>query len=250
MVDPFLLEGTQIRSAGNLKMNPIFRSIVEAGLISRIARGTAAALLLGFASTGCHSTAPVKQSGDPILGEIHPQNNKFGPTPPASASTGTGGSPGAYAPRPTNNAVTVSPTSPAYLASINRTLPDSSPLAIGDRPFGRATLPTVIAVPRDPAVATLASNANNPLPGWNLSTSAPIVQTSAIPSGFVDPNEALLKSRGIMSQKQEPVPGGGIRLTAIAPNPSNPGAFRTFEVQARDYPAAVQAILQQMDGKR
>ncbi|MBX9678606.1 MAG: hypothetical protein K2X38_07560 [Gemmataceae bacterium] len=208
------------------------------------------ALLLGFASAGCQSTAPVKQSGDPILGEIHPQNNKFGPTPPASASTGTGGSPGAYAPRPTNNAVTVSPTSPAYLASMNRTLPDSSPLAIGDQPFGRATLPIVIPVPRDPAVATLAGDPNSPSPGWNYSTPAPIVQTSAIPSGFVDPNEALLKSRGIMSQKQEPVPGGGIRLTAIAPNPANPGAFRTFEVQARDYPAAVQAILQQMDGKR
>jgi len=250
MVDPFLLEGFQIRSADILKMNAVIRYLKDARLSPRFALGAAASIFLGLASMGCQSTSPAKQSaGDPILGEIHPQNNRFGPTPPASASTGTGNTHGAAAPSPTNNAVTVSPTSPAYLASMPKMLPDASPLSIGDRPFGRATLPTVIPVPRE-TNGLLTNNPNNSGPAWDRSTSAPIQQTGNILSGFVDPNEALLKSRGIVSQKQEQVAGGGIRLTAIAPNPSNPGAFRTFEVQARDYPAAVQAILQQIDGKR
>lgn len=228
-------------------MNAILRTLVTSPAV--------ALMVATLAVSGCHSTSATKQ-GDPILGEIHPQNKGFAPNPPpASASTPSGNAPsgnthGAAAPTPTGSAITGAATSPAYLASMNKSLNDGQPLAIADRPFARSPLPTVIPVPRDGGSATLTGNGGNPPPGWNQSTSVPILQAGTMTSGFVDPNEALLRSRGIVSQKQEAVPGGGIRLTAIAPNPANPGAFRTFEVQARDYPAAVQAILFQIDGKK
>jgi hypothetical protein len=200
--------------------------------------------------SGCTSlTADKKKSADPILGEVHPQgNNPYGPAPPTdkkvnAETTGQKSSMNV----PNDPVIGPSPTSNAYLASITKPLPGSQALAINDgKAPGTFQLtanaePLVRPVPKDPAFVNGS---------WVAPPTTPPAGSgpfTAQPSNFVDPQTALLQARGVTQHRVDPQPNGSVRLIAVAPQSGNPSQLRTYDVVARDYAAAVQAVLQQME---
>jgi len=192
-----------------------------------------------------------KKTADPILGEVHPQSAApYGPTPPTEkdkARNSTDNKSSAIT--PADPLLTPSPTSNVYLASITPPLPGSKTLAIADRQSPgsfqlTANSETAIRpVPKDPAFVNNSwvsptTNANSP--GKFASQSGQ----------FVDPQIAVLQTRGITQHRIDPLPDGRIRLLAFAPQPDNPSQIRTYDVTARDVPEAVQAVLRQLDQRR
>jgi hypothetical protein len=197
-------------------------------------------LLVGI--LGCNT--PDKKKDDPLFG-VKPQVN---PVPPT-----TGANPGAQ----TSGIVPPIPsaTSTGSTAAV-ASLPGGRPLAIGETPStdsaaNPSTAPNVQPIPRDvpvnPALLTTGS--------WGTSTQ-PLQQTPPItpnlppPATTVSPADdaqfAPLQARGAVNQKVDNV-AEGVRVTAIVPNRDNSGSMRVFEATARDVPAAVQAIAQQID---
>ncbi len=202
---------------------------------------------LACALAGCSWTQKVagpekKPQPDPILGEVHPQNTPaFGPAPPADKGKSAAPTSSSSAAPATDTFLTSSPTSTAYLASITPPLQGSRPLAINEPgPFRLASsdAPLVRPVPRDPAFI------NNT---WATPSSGSFV---APPSSFVDPQTALLQSRGVTQHRVDPLPDGGIRLSAVVPLRGDASRQRTYEATARDFPAAVTAVVTQIDQGR
>jgi len=198
--------------------------------------------------TGCSST-PKKQA-DPILGEVHPQGTpEYGPVPPPppkAKETSSVANPSANQAANWDPILSPSPTSNAYLASLTKPLPGSRPLAIEDAPgafqLTSNTQPQVRPVPKDPAFVngSWASQPGSSAPGGFTTT----------PTNFVDPHVSMLQSRGVASHRVDPLPDGNVRLSAVVPQRDNPNLQRTYEVVARDFPAAVLALTQQIDQGR
>ena len=232
------------------------------GEIRRGSRPGPAPMVVGFcalafvlhSSVGCSSMklTPEKKQADPILGEVHPQNSQpYGPVPPPpkkeTPADTTGNQRSEHI--PPQDPLTPSPTSNAWLASATKPLPGSNPLAITDKQPGTFQLtnnaePLIKPIPKDPAFVNQSWVA--PPTSATSSSSGP-GQFVNQPSNFVDPQIALLQGRGVTQHRIDQLPGGGIRLTAVAPQAGNPTQVRTFDVTARDLPSAVQAVIQQME---
>jgi hypothetical protein len=136
-----------------------------------------------------------------------------------------------------------------YLASITPPLPGGKPLAIADRQAPGSFQLTansesaIRPIPKDPAFV----NNSWISPTANANSSG---QFAAQPGQFVDPQIAVLQTRGITQHRVDPLPDGRIRLLAFAPQPDNPSQIRTYDVTARDVPEAVQAVLRQLEQRR
>jgi hypothetical protein len=190
---------------------------------------------------GCNT--PDKKKDDPLFA-VKPQVNPVPPTTGAQTSGIVPPIPGA-----------TSAGSTAAVAS----LPGARPLAIDetrstDPAANPAAVPNVQPIPRDvPVNPTLLTTGS-----WGSSTQ-PVQQTPPItpnlppPAPTISPVDdvqfAPLRTRGAVSQKVDNV-AEGVRVTAIVPNRDNSGSMRVFESTARDVPAAVQAIVQQIDQQR
>jgi hypothetical protein len=213
--------------------------------------------------TGCSSgpkiLTPEKKQPDPILGEVHPQNQPtYAPAAPLDkrpSAGGTTGTPTSASRTPVEDPLFPSvPTSNAYLASRSGSLPGSRPLAIADNKqpgqfqLAGAATPIVRPVPQDPATKkdTWTAPPSNSTAASGGSFSAP----SSSPNNFVDPATALLQSRGVTSQRVEPLADGTVRLTAVVPRRDDPNRQFTYEAVARDFPAAAQAVVQQIDQQK
>jgi hypothetical protein len=197
-----------------------------------------------------------KKAADPILGEVHPQSNApYGPTPPAekdkAKSTETGQKSSANT--SADPQIGPRPLSIAHMASLTKPLPGSKTLAISDSQAPGALQltgnaePVVRPVPRDPAFVNNSWVAPPTSASSNFSGPGQFV---AQPSNFVDPQAALLQSRGITQHRVDPLPDGRVRLIAVAPERGNSAQLRTYEVTARDIPEAVGLVVQQIDAKR
>jgi hypothetical protein len=144
------------------------------------------------------------------------------------------------------------PTSNAYLAGRTQRLPGSETLAISDgREPGAFKLtaamgpPIVRPIPPDPAVQNNAVAAPTRV---NAGSSADNFAPTA--SNFIDPNVALLQSRGVTSQRSEPLADGTVRVTAIVPRRDDPTHQFSYEAVGRDFAAAAQLIVQKIDQAR
>jgi hypothetical protein len=207
------------------------------GWVRRRAAMTAlAATFCLVLAAGCNSTSNTKAKQDPLVGDIHPPanpNNPFAPQPPANAHQN------GVPPVPT----TQGPVTNAALASIA----GSRPLAIGDatqaglrtaQPAGYVApastgRPRVVALPRDPAAP-------------------PVLNTGSVAANqaTTDVLQAQLRARGVLFQKVDAVPEGGIKFSCLVPSPSNPESHQFYEAIAADYPSAVQAVIVQIDRQK
>ena len=116
--------------------------------------------------------------------------------------------------------------------------------------------------PPDPLL-TQQTNPANPPPGqpptdlrqgltWptlNWATNPP--PPSSPPPGQppADNLQNQLKARGVAWQRAENV-AGGVKFTCIVPNPQNPQVSRAYEAIGPDYPAAVLAVLWEIDNRK
>jgi hypothetical protein len=210
---------------------------------------------LAGCSSGPKILTPEKKQPDPILGEVHPQNQPtYAPAAPLDKRPTAGTPTSANRPAVEDPLFPSVPTSNAYLASRSGSLPGSRPLAITDGkqpgPFqlAAAATPIVRPVPQDPATKkdTWAAPPSNTTTANGGSFSA-----SSTPSNnFVDPATALLQSRGVTSQRVEPLADGTVRLTAVVPRRDDPNRQFTYEAVARDFAAAAQAVVQQIDQQK
>jgi len=204
---------------------------------------------------GCSTTNKTK--GDPLMGEFGPKGEV---KPPATKTS--------------SNQVPPIPTagngiSTANLAAGN--LPGSQNLAIGqpqpspDKGPGSLTAgskdqanavltPIVQPVPKDNSPVVPATNwdkGQQPPPPAGLATQQQPAAVVPPPPGQapVDPLQGQLKAHGVTWQRAENV-AGGVKFTCLVPNPQNPQVSRAYEAIGPDYPAAVRAVLWEIDNKR
>jgi hypothetical protein len=208
----------------------------------------------------CGCTAASKNKGDPLLGEFGPKGEVK--TPPTKTSS---------------NQVPPIPTATTGINTANLaagTLPGSRNLAIsqpqsnaengpnsltaGSKENANAVLsrpePVVEPVPRDNINIPVVPASN-----WDKSQQPPppdpllTQQTNPAnpPPGQqpADPLQGQLKARGVTWQRAENV-AGGVKFSCIVPNPQNPQVSRAYEAIGPDYPAAVRAVLWEIDNKR
>lgn len=165
---------------------------------------------------------------------------------PASKDNDKGGGP----PRTSSNVPAIPPaTASSNVALAMATpLPGARPLSIGEN--------VNEPVPARPATTLTSTNTT---PGNALSRPQPVVVPLPRETPDVQPalmtvpasqsNEyflSQLRARGVTWHRADSVPGG-IRFSCIVPNRQNPTITRTFEATAPDFPAAVNAVLQQID---
>ena len=233
---------------------PIFRRLLERSVVPGFccAAGLSLITMTGCASSGAKVLAPDKKNPDPILGEVHPTPAPaYGPAAPLSDRQKQ--VPGTSASRPVDDPLFPSmPTSNAYLAGRPQRLPGSETLAIGDgkapgafQLTGGGGAPVVRPIPPDPAFRNESWVAPT-----TASTSASGGNFTSAPSNFVDPTTALLQSRGVSSQRVDPLADGTVRLTAIVPRKDDPAHQTSYEAVGKDFPAAAQLIVQKIDQNR
>lgn len=233
----------------------------------------------GLAATltpGCSST-PVTNgaAADPLFGVMVPpgmpqptNTPKADAVPPAPTQGFNQLNPSGVQATPAS----LSSGNPATLAGANWQGPLGRPTPIGDNnsfgpPFlpGQSTLgsktqqvpgsPGLIAPNPNPKVElvpdlTPITPPVTPTSSWQTpQPSAPPVQTASLAQPASGATLAKqLQDRGVLSQKQDAV-AEGVRLTCyLSRGPE--GGLRVLEVTAADYPAAAQAILQQLDAGR
>lgn len=212
--------------------------------------------MTGCASSGAKILAPDKKQPDPILGEVNPTPAPaYGPATPLSERQKQ--VPGTSASRPVDDPMFPSmPTSNAYLAARPQRLPGSETLAIAD---GRApgafqltggTAPIVRPLPPDPALRNGAWSATSPSTSATVSAGTFGGNASAVPSNFVDPDTALLQSRGVSDQHVEKLADGTVRVTAIVPHKDDPTLQTSYEAVGKDFATAAQLIVTKIDQKR
>lgn len=199
---------------------------------------------------GCNSLGSNQNSGpvmgDPLKGEFGPRGVPPPKTPTPYKKTSAGLE--AVPPIPSAN----SAGSTAALAG-NTGLKGGRPLWIGD---GLAR--------NDPARGMVAANGvalrrpepivqevplDGPRPGPVPNVVQPVGGTNTGPAPSYDQLQAQLRDRGVIFQKVDPVPEG-VKVSCIVPNRANPMVNRCLEATARDYAAAVQALIQQVDQQR
>jgi len=210
-----------------------------------------AALALG----GCNHGTKLTHNGDPLVGEMHPNPKPYGVTPqPASQRSR------AVAPLP-------EPLDAGSLAELNRgqPLPEPDPLIGEGRPLAlrgpttpggwEATPPAALTSRQggQPPAPTLRApqpvEAVSRVPGQPSQGAPGQVQTAGWPgasSWDYRQLQAQLKARGVTWQKQESYKDG-FKFTCSAPNPRNPEYSRIYEAEARDYEAAILAVLREID---
>lgn len=226
---------------------------------------------------GCSTTH--KAAGDPLLGEIGPKGGP-GAAPPASiprsknevssAPSATGTNLASLAALPDGRPLAISHpetaadppawTGPTALASTPKTPAGAtlSPPVPVVQPVPRSTEEQVVpASSWDKAASAASGTARDssqvPTVGGGIpvpqappaAAPAPAAATQQ-PSVTEDPVLAQLRARGVTWQKADNV-AGGVRLTCIVPNRQHPEVTRTYEVVGPDYPAAVRAMLFQID---
>jgi hypothetical protein len=225
------------------------------------------------ALVGC-SSAPHTHSGDPLFGEYYPKGPNGQPMPPANTSPNKTTSAG-VPPYPTTNAA----SSTAAIAGLS----GGRPLAIDEKTGTNWTLtnttntppnvpagngsPIVQPVPRDTS-GPVASNAGTPsnsppapvgnsanppstiltTGSWTTGPHPPPNVGPVAPLGTVTPEilQSTLQGKGAVGLKREDTPEG-VRVSCYVPQRSNPANLRYLETVARDYPTALQALLQQID---
>jgi len=213
---------------------------------------------------GCGATN--KNKGDPLLGEFGPKgevkpppaktsSNQVPPIPTATAGINTA-----------NLAAGTLPGGRNLAISQPQTNPDNGPnsLTSGSKENANAVLskpePVVQPVPRDnnniPVVpASNWDKSQQPPPPDPLLTQqtnpANPLSPGQVPPGQqpADPLQSQLKARGVAWQRAENV-AGGVKFSCIVPNPQNPQVSRAYEAIGPDYPAAVRAVLWEIDNKR
>jgi hypothetical protein len=242
---------------------PIFRRLLERSLVPGFccAAGLSLVALTGCASSGARVLAPDKKAPDPILGEVHPTPAPaYGPAAPLSDRQKQ--VPSTSASRPIDDPLFPSmPTSNAYLASRPQRLPGSETLAIGNgtapgafQLTGGVGAPIVRPVPLDPAAkgqwTATASAPANPAANSTVVASPTGSTSSAVPDNFVDPDAALLQSRGVSDQHVEKLADGTVRVTAIVPHKDDPTHQTSYEAVGKDFAAAAQLIVQKIDQNR
>jgi hypothetical protein len=241
-----------------------FRRLLERSVVPVFccAAGISLAAMTGCASSGAKVLAPDKKAPDPILGEVHPTPAPaYGPAAPLSDRQKQ--VPGTSASRPVDDPLFPSmPTSNAYLAGRPQRLPGSETLAIGSGTEPGAfqltggSVPNVRPVPLDPNYRgqwTATGSPPNTTPAPTTSTvvaSATGGSPTAVPNNFVDPDTALLQSRGVSDQHVEKLADGTVRVTAIVPHKDDPTHQTSYEAVGKDFPTAAQLIVQKIDQNR
>lgn len=217
-------------------------------------------------TTGCSPTSTTaQQSYDPLHGVRTPPGAV---APPNNPATGTASA--VPPPAPNLGSVPALPTSSsaantATLAGTSGPNPLGQPFPINDpngrAPFLPAQATTSNAAPV-PAPGAMTPNPNpkveqvpdavpnappaiTPLGTWQPpQTAQPVVQTNAA----VAPDYAKqLQDRGVTNQKLDPAPGG-VLLTCYVSNGAS--GVRILTVPAKDYAAAAQAMLRELDRPR
>ncbi len=184
--------------------------------------------------------------GDPLFGE-HNKDGSAGSVAPAKTSAtvppiplGSTASNAALAmATPLSGARPLSigepaPTPVAAAGKAPTALTSGPAVEIGKLPGGAALSrpqPVVVPLPRD------TSDSVQPAGSWG--TGVPPDQASAF-------YLSQLRARGVTWHRADSV-AGGIHFACLIPNPQNPTITRVFEATAQDLPAAVQAVVQQID---
>jgi hypothetical protein len=217
----------------------------QPGKVRQAGSLTCRACLLGISFsaalflTGCSGLlhGSKNHKTDPLLGDPAKDGDKGGSGGPSRTGSNVPPIPSA------------SSSSNAALAMATP-LPGARPLSIGE-PLNEQARP-----------ATALTSANNVPGGATLSRPPPVVVP--VPRETADAQPALmtvaanqsneyflsqLRARGVSWHRADSVPGG-IRFSCIVPNRQNPTVTRTFEATAPDFPAAVNAVLQQIDQNR
>ena len=204
--------------------------------------GAGLACLLGI--VGCKSTEKTKD--DPLLGVKPAQVNPVPPT--TGSSNNSSGIPGAQSRAVPPIPGSTSAGSNAALAS----LPGGRPLFINDprQPANGATpktnfVPNVQPIPRESATVPGLQTTGS----WTQTTPPITPNHPTTTPGQGDSQFAPLQVRGSIGQFVENVPEG-VRLKVLVPSRTSNGAVRVYDAIARDVPAAVQAIVEQIDSQR
>lgn len=226
--------------------------------VALIALGLGSAFLSGCSSAQHAQVAPP----DPLRGEMVPPGMPQPTTGPKADSGVTPVPPQTgYAGGVQLTPASMTSSNPAALAGASwqgrqASLEDNSfgpPFLPGNATPGNKTPqvpgfpapnanPKVEAVPDAKPVAAVA-----PTNAWQTDT--PTIQTTkSVPPASAELLAKQLEERGVLNQKQEVVPEG-IHLTCYRSRGPQGGMY-VHEVTAADYPAAAQAILQQLDAAR
>lgn len=242
------------------------------------------ALLAAF---GCSTTN--KSKGDPLMGEFpkgepakspptKTSSNQVPPIPTATSDINNSNLAAGTLPGSRNLAIGQPQNNPAN---------NPGALTAGDKGKTNTVLanptPVVEPVPRDNTTVVPASNwdkgkqapAPDPLltqpsttanttptqpprqgltwPDVNWAANPPPQPAAVTPpppgQAPIDPLQAQLKSKGVTWQRAENV-AGGVKFTCIMPNPQNPQTSRAYEAIGPDYPAAVRAVLWEIDNRK
>ena len=236
---------------------------------------------------GCSTTSKTK--GDPLMGEFGPKgevkppatktsSNQVPPIPAPSSGINNSNLAAGTLPGSRNLAITQpqanNPTSltagskdntatiPAKLEPIVQPVPRDNVPVVPASNWDNKGQQTPTADPlltQQPAAANPPAAGNQPTnnrpgltwPNVNLGSNpppaaAPAAQNNAAPA---DQLQSQLKSRGVTWQRAENV-AGGVKFSCIVPNPQNPQVSRAYEAIGPDYPAAVRAVLWEIDNRK
>lgn len=207
-----------------------------------------AVLFLATLLAGCNPSTrtPKAGNGDPLMGELYPKKFDVGPVPPRSSKS-AGVLPVPQATSATSTVGLLGPTEP---------LNGGKPLAIQD---SASRADTGWQVPghksdsqprRDDVKLQPPRTDMEPVPVAPLgrSTQGAIQPVSYAGGGYEQLQEAL-RVRGVTWQRQETY-ADGFKFTCSVPNPTNRDFSRIYEATARDYRAAIQAVIEQIDKQR
>lgn len=195
---------------------------------------------------------------DPLVGSQPPL-----PPPPAPASASpTGVASLGPLPAPPSAFTPTSQTSPAALAAGTPANFDrSQELRIGNAPAAPSPGPLTSLPPPGPptgppppapAVTLQQPAAPGPAPAWQDSAITPTAAVAAPPQASnYEQLRQLLLARGVTYMRLETWGNqGGWKFTCSLLNPHDPGKMRTYEAEAQQDVAAMQAVLDQMDKER
>ena len=258
---------------------PIFRGLLERSVVPVFccAAGISLVTMTGCASSEREVHARLEQEArpDPILGEVHPTPAPaYGPAAPLSDRQKQ--VPGTAASRPVDDLAVPDIDAEASNAYLRR----PAAAVAGQRDAGDRQRHGTGCVstdrrqhPERPARAA-RSQLPRPVDGDWLGSShhgpdhrgldhrglehhvnrrgEPDGRRSptAVPNNFVDPDTALLQSRGVSDQHTEKLADGTVRVTAIVPRKDDPTHQTSYEAVGKDFATAAQLIVQKIDQNR
>lgn len=186
---------------------------------------------------------------DPLVGGQPPL-----PPPPApSQANPTGLATLNPLPPPPSAFSPTSQTSPAALAAGTPANFDrSQELRIGNAPALPPPGPPTTLPPPVPGVTLRQPASSGPAPSWHDSAVTPTAAVATPPqASSYEQLRQLLLTRGVTYMRLETWGNqGGWRFTCSLLNPHDPSKMRTYEAEAQQDLAAMQAVLDQMDKDR